>query len=218
MNLIKSKLALLLLAGGVLNSIYAQEGYSSASLHWGKMNATEKRKAVQNGLDYFTYAVPKPEDVVVEEYFNYHHHNISFPDENQSIALDLQWGNDFVNATNNSAILQIGIATSELNKGSLADAPPVNVSLVIDKSGSMGSDNRLINAKEAASILSNAGMVLHHDIKSNLAYWMPQAIHNAATPHIGKGAIEKLLKKLQGFSIITYEKINQYLDSIKKIL
>lgn len=150
MNQIKFRLAILLIAGITFNSTNAQEGYSSASFAWGKMNAKQKKTAISNGTDYFAYGVPKPEDVILEEYFNYHHHNINMPIEEESVAIDLQWGNKFVTSSNKNAILQIGIATSELNKGSLADAPPVNVSLVIDKSGSMGSDNRIENAKQAA--------------------------------------------------------------------
>lgn len=151
MNSIQSKLSLVL-SMTVLFALesYSQHGYSSASMHQGKMSAEQKRTAASNGMDYFTYALPRPQDVVIEEYFNYHTHQIALPKSGESVALDLQWGNDQLGPNENSAILQIGLATSELNKGTLADAPPVNVSLVIDKSGSMRTDNRLNNAKEAA--------------------------------------------------------------------
>lgn len=134
-----------------LQTVNAQQGYSSAAMHWGKMNAAQKRAAQQNGTDFFAYGMPRSRDVIIEEYFNYHKHNIATPTNEASVALDLQWGNEQVNALNNQPVLQIGIATADLHKGSLADAPPVNVSLVIDKSGSMSSDNRLVNAKEAAA-------------------------------------------------------------------
>ena len=139
---------LALFAAQIVN---AQAGYSSTAMHWGKMNAQQKRAAKESGVDFFEYGMPRSRDVVIEEYFNYHTHKIRMPEGDESVALDLQWGNEYVSADQKQAILQIGIATSELNKGSLADAPPVNVSLVIDKSGSMSSDNRLVNAKEAAS-------------------------------------------------------------------
>jgi len=150
MNQTQIKLSLLFATGFMFTSLNAQHGYSSASLHWGKMNAEQKRTAKDSGADYFAYGMPRPQDIVVEEYFNYHKHNIALPTDKESIALDLKWGNERVSGSG-SAVLQIGIATSELHKGSLADAPPVNVSLVIDKSGSMSSDNRLVNAKEAAT-------------------------------------------------------------------
>ncbi|MFT6501073.1 MAG: hypothetical protein ACJASQ_001183 [Crocinitomicaceae bacterium] len=149
MNQTQIKLSLLFASAFILNTVNAQHGYSSASMHWGKMSAQQKTEAKQSGTDFFQYGMPQPQDIVVEEYFNYHRHNITLPQKNESVALDLQWGNETISGSG-SAILQIGIATSEFHKGSLADAPPVNVSLVIDKSGSMSSDNRLVNAKEAA--------------------------------------------------------------------
>ncbi|MFT5860955.1 MAG: hypothetical protein ACI865_003071 [Flavobacteriaceae bacterium] len=149
MNQLQIKASLLFAAAFVLNSVNAQQGYSSASMHWGKMNAEQKTTAAASGRDFFDYGMPRSQDIVVEEYFNYHMHSIALPKKNESIAIDLQWGNETFSGSG-SAILQIGIATSELNKGSLADAPPVNVSIVIDKSGSMRADNRLINSKEAA--------------------------------------------------------------------
>lgn len=149
MNQTQIKLSLLFVSAFALSNVNAQQGYSSASMHWGKMSVQQKTEARQSGADFFQYRMPRPQDIVVEEYFNYHLHNIALPKKNESVALDLQWGNSTTSGSG-SAILQIGIATSELNKGTLADAPPVNVSLVIDKSGSMSSDNRLVNAKEAA--------------------------------------------------------------------
>lgn len=150
MNQTQIKLSLLFASAFVLNSVNAQEGYSSAAMHWGKMNAQHKTTAKQSGADFFEYGMPRPQDIVIEEYFNYHKHNIAHPGKDESVALDLQWGNENISGSG-SAVLQIGIATSELHRGTLADAPSVNVSLVIDKSGSMSSDNRLVNAKEAAT-------------------------------------------------------------------
>ena len=151
MNQTSLKNILFLASSFILSSVNAQQGYSSASLHWGKMTAKQKQEAAARGVDYFEYGIPKSKDIIVEEYFNYHTHQIALPENGESIALDLQWGKDYPNIDEQTAILQIGLATSELNRGSLADAPPVNVSLVIDKSGSMDSDNRLINAKKAAT-------------------------------------------------------------------
>ncbi|MEX1001806.1 MAG: VWA domain-containing protein [Crocinitomicaceae bacterium] len=151
MNQFKFKLSVIIMMLLCPLIIYAQRGYSTASLHWGKMNAEQKRDAMKSGANYFEYGIPNPEDVIIEEYFNYHTHEIAMPGKDKSVALDLQWGNPTINEHNNSAIFQLGIATSDLNKGSIEDAPPVNVSLVIDKSGSMSSDSRLVNAKEAAT-------------------------------------------------------------------
>ena len=85
MNQIQIKASLLFAAAFVLNSVNAQDGYSSASMHWGKMNAQQKTTAVQSGTNYFEFGMPRPQDIVVEEYFNYHHHNISLPKAYESV-------------------------------------------------------------------------------------------------------------------------------------
>jgi hypothetical protein len=194
MNQTQIKLSLLFASAFILNSVNAQQGYSSASMHWGKMHAQQKTVAVQDGTDYFKYAMPRPQDIVVEEYFNYHLHNIAHPKKGESVALDLQWGNDNISGSG-SAILQIGIATSEFHKGSLADAPAVNVSLVIDKSGSMSADNRLGNAKLAATEFVNRLRPMDHI--SILAFDSNVEIVLASSEVGDKKAVLAAIEKIQ---------------------
>jgi len=104
---------------------YAQEGYSSASI------TNQREKA---GYGY----VPLPEEVIVEEYMNYHRHKITLPKKDENVALSLDWGNNILQSTEQEAVLQIGIATNGLED--LQDMPPLNLCLVVDNSGSMSGE------------------------------------------------------------------------------
>ena len=112
------------------NSTIAQLGYSSATMAMGKMNSN------------YGY-IPLADKIIVEEFFNYHNHNISAPKTGESLLMDISWLQSF----DKSYILQLGISTGTVTN--LEIIPAVNVSLVIDRSGSMHGD-RIAKAKEAA--------------------------------------------------------------------
>lgn len=115
------------------SSIFAQAGYSSAAFSMGKQRAE-------------TSVVPAPEEVIVEEYINYHRHDLPLPKGKEAIEMELRWGNDKVSALLDEAVLQIGLTTRRMED--LSDMQPVNVSLVIDKSGSMQGE-KLAKTKDA---------------------------------------------------------------------
>lgn len=129
-----SLLALMLFcASGPL--VLAQQGYSSAGVAMGKMRS-----------DYLQ--IPAPEEIVLEEYFNYHLHKLPMPKAGEKVAMDLRWeANTLDPADREGDVFQIGLTTGFLSN--FDKVPPVNVSLVIDKSGSM-SGPRIEKAKAAA--------------------------------------------------------------------
>ena len=118
--------------------LLAQQGYSSASM------GMSKQKSAQ-------MIIPQPDEIVVEEYFNYHTHALPLPEGNLAVGLDVRWGNNQVSPTSNEAVLQIGLTTGL--KEAYLNSPPVNISLVIDKSGSMGAEGRLVKTKQAMAEL-----------------------------------------------------------------
>lgn len=118
--------------------LIAQQGYSSASM------GMSKQKSAQ-------MIIPQPDEIIVEEYFNYHTHNLPLPEGNLAVGLDLKWGNNMVSPASNEAVLQIGLTTGR--KEAYLNSPPVNISLVIDKSGSMASEGRLVKTKQAMAEL-----------------------------------------------------------------
>ncbi len=115
-------------------SLIGQRGYSSASMGMSKQKCDHA-------------VIPQPDEIILEEYINYHTHRINLPKAGKSVALDMRWGNSEVSATSPEAILQVGISTSRIED--YKEIIPVNVSLVIDKSGSMSRDQRLEKAKDA---------------------------------------------------------------------
>jgi Mg-chelatase subunit ChlD len=121
------RLYLLLLLYAIPFLSQAQLGYSSGSV---SMNRA--------------YGIYPSRAVVVEEFMNYHLHNIPLPGKGSNVALDLRWGNQ-KNVLGSEAILQVGIATNKLNQNYTA---PVNLSVVLDISGSMAGE-RLDRSKEA---------------------------------------------------------------------
>ena len=108
----------------------AQIGYSSASVSQVRANG-----------------IISSSQIVVEEYMNYHKHNIAMPANNEEIAIDVRWGNKYVSSKQKQAVLQVGIATQAFDD--YTQIPPLNIAIVIDKSGSMSSDNRLKKVKIA---------------------------------------------------------------------
>ena len=91
--------------------------------------------------------IPTSREVAVEEFINYHQHQIGRPRVGEAVAMDLRWGNDRLSGVNGEAILQIGFSTALANDRQ--DLRPVNLALVIDKSGSMADVDKMSRVKSA---------------------------------------------------------------------
>ncbi|HVF67888.1 MAG TPA: VWA domain-containing protein [Pyrinomonadaceae bacterium] len=112
----------------------AQEGTSTAA-------AARARYLSEAGL------VPASREIAVEEFVNYHRHQIGRPKAGEAVLLDVRWGNDVVSSDSPEAVLQIGFSTASASDR--RQLPPLNLSLVIDKSGSMADADKLSRVKEA---------------------------------------------------------------------
>src|SRR5215207_1244492 len=117
-----------------------QEGASTAA-------AARTRYLSEMGL------IPASRSVAVEEFVNYHRHQIGRPRAGEAVLLDVRWGNDRVSGADAEAVLQIGFSTALASDRS--QLPPVNLALVIDKSGSMADADKLSRVKEALLTLVN---------------------------------------------------------------
>jgi Ca-activated chloride channel homolog len=116
-------------------ALFAQAGYSNASLGMGKSSSQ--------------YApIPQSKSIFVEEYFNYRRHALPTPTGKETVKLDMRWGSNTA-TKDGEALLQIGITTARLKE---AEIPPVNLCVVLDRSGSMQGD-RIRNTREATKEL-----------------------------------------------------------------
>lgn len=110
----------------VLPLASAQDGASTAGL-------ARTRRLGNLGL------IPSPREVVVEDFVNYHRHEIGRPKAGEAVHMDVRWGR--------GGVLQVGLSTALANDR--AQLKPLNLALVIDKSGSMASADKMGRVKQA---------------------------------------------------------------------
>jgi Ca-activated chloride channel homolog len=145
--------ALVLLCLCCWTSVSAQQSGSAASV--------SRSRAIVNSGPYVptpattTYHAPAynpppvfriPEEIAVEEFVNYHKHRLPLPKYGQAVAMDTRWGNAEVSPAQREAVLQIGFTTAEVNERT--DLRPLNLVLVIDKSGSMADSDKMSRVKD----------------------------------------------------------------------
>jgi Mg-chelatase subunit ChlD len=130
----KTFLMLLLLFIALTGTILAQEGSSTAA-------AARARYLAETGL------VPSSREVAVEDFINYHRHQIGRPKAGEAVALDVRWGNDQIFGAGQEAVLQVGFSTALARDRQ--QLRPINLALVIDKSGSMADMDKMSRVKVA---------------------------------------------------------------------
>jgi Mg-chelatase subunit ChlD len=128
----------------------------------GTYNPSTSPASTYNPAPYFKI----PDEVAVEEFVNYHKHRLPLPKYGQSVALDTRWGNSEISRSQREAILQIGFTTAEVNERT--DLRPLNLVLVIDKSGSMAAEDKMSRVKE--SLRTMVGKLRPEDIISIVAF------------------------------------------------
>jgi Mg-chelatase subunit ChlD len=133
-------------------SVMAQQSGSAASVSRSRaiVNAGPNAPVPTTSTYYPTYNTPVfkiPEEIAVEEFVNYHKHRLPLPKSGQAVAMDTRWGNAEISRSQREAVLQIGFTTAEVNERT--DLRPLNLVLVIDKSGSMADDDKMSRVKES---------------------------------------------------------------------
>jgi Ca-activated chloride channel family protein len=137
---------------------YGQQGVSSASV-------SRVRSEASRPIDTSIAAIAAPDAIAVEEIVNYHRHHLPLPGSGQAVRMEVRWGNDTA-TSGQPSVLQIGLATADF-KGS-SDLGPLNLGLVIDRSGSMASANKMKLVK--AALQSLASNLRPSDIVSIVAF------------------------------------------------
>lgn len=141
-------------------NISAQQSGSSASVSQSRAITNNSNPQTRNSTNtssgntkYYSPVVSfkAPDEVAVEEFVNYHKHRLALPKIGQSVAMDTRWGNNEISPAQREAVLQIGFTTAEVTERT--DLRPLNLALVIDKSGSMAESDKMSRVKESLRTL-----------------------------------------------------------------
>src|ERR1051326_5599161 len=87
-------IAMALLAIGFVTLASAQRGDSDASFARSRQMAESGGVTLVPGSTVPAPIIPRDTEIAVEEFVNYHTHNIAAPIAGEAVALDLRWGND----------------------------------------------------------------------------------------------------------------------------
>lgn len=147
-------------------------------------------KAIARGQIESGNIVPS-DQLRVAEYLSYYKQNFPAP-VNTTLGLDLRLGNAQVPVEGGTAWLQIGIAAKNANA---ADIAPLNLTLVIDSSGSMDSSEKMPYVKQSLRIFLRS--LAANDIVSIVTF--STAARTLVPPQkVGDGAwIEAAVNRLE---------------------
>lgn len=137
-NSIKNKWLTVIITVLFFNISNAQYGVSSASVSHTVSNGLSS----SNGNGFLN-----ANTIIVEDFMNYHKHHIKIPTKNE-VALSIDYDNKILKS-NDTFLLQVGLATQNIINREKSNK--VNVSLVIDNSGSM-SRGKLDKVKTALKV------------------------------------------------------------------
>ena len=159
----------------------AQEGASSASA---------ARARYLAGAD----SIPKSKEIAVEEFINYHRHRIGLPKSGETVALDVRWGNGEASAAAGSeAVLQVGFSTAHVNDRQ--QLRPLNLSLVIDKSGSMADADKMSRVKTA--LLAMLPRLREEDTLSIVVFDCAAEVLMPARRLSDRASVERLIRGIE---------------------
>lgn len=117
-------------------------------------------------LEFPERYIPTSQDLLIEEFNNFLTKQFPKPVEDKPFRLFIKWGNELINSTAKEAILHVGFSSAD--NESEAYGPPVNVSFVVDKSGSMAGYERIESLKE--SMLNFVGHLRQNDHVSFISF------------------------------------------------
>ena len=132
--------------------------------------------------------IPAAREIAVEDFVNYHLHEIGRPKAGEAVGLDVRWTRD-----GRYAFLQVGLSTALLNDR--RDRRPVNLSLVIDKSGSMADADKMTRVRSA--LLTLVSNLRKADVLSIVVFDSEARVLVTATHATGKTAVKHAIRNLR---------------------
>ena len=177
---LKTAPVLLLLGCSLGGPILAQqEGASSAA-------AARTRYLAESGL------IPTSREVAVEEFINYHRHQIGRPKAGEAVALDVRWGSSAM-SEDDPAILQLGFSTALVNDRQ--QLGPINLALVIDKSGSMADSDKMSRVK--AALVTLVSQLRDTDVLSISLFDSYAEVLLPACTLVDRGRVLELIRQIE---------------------
>jgi uncharacterized protein YegL len=110
--------------------------------------------------------VPTPDNLFLIDFLDFLYKQFPEPQDDSAVRMDVSWGNDQINAESKEAILQLGFKVKN-DDGNLY-GHPLNISLVVDVSGSMEGHDRLDALKKA--LLSYVKKLRPTDVVSLISF------------------------------------------------
>ena len=110
--------------------------------------------------------VPTPDNLFLIDFLDFLNRQFPEPQDDSAVRIDVSWGNDQINAQSKEAILQLGFKVKN-DDGNLY-GHPLNISLVVDVSGSMEGHDRLDALKKA--LLSYVKKLRPTDVVSLISF------------------------------------------------
>jgi Mg-chelatase subunit ChlD len=156
----------------------------------GASSAAAARARYLAGAD----AIPKAREVAVEEFVNYHRHRIGLPKSGEAVAMDVRWGSDEAFAVAGSeAVLQVGFSTARVNDRQ--QLRPLNLALVIDKSGSMADADKMSRVKTA--LLAMLPRLREEDTLSIVVFDCAAQVLMPARKLSDRASVERLVRSIE---------------------
>ncbi|MCP4166823.1 MAG: VWA domain-containing protein [Chloroflexi bacterium] len=160
-----------ILVGGCAASQDASKSYSRAVINRG--------------------AIVPADTIRVAEYLNYYEQRFPEP-VGQPLALDLRLGNPTIPLQGGEVWLQIGI---QAKAAELRERTPLNLALVIDRSGSMNDYNKMHHVKQSLEVFLQS---LHPDDIVAIVVYNEEAQVARSAQHVGDGSW--ILQTVQGIT------------------
>jgi len=127
----------------------AQDASRSRSEYRSAQGATLAAQGYASEADLLQGIMPADE-LRVEEYLNYYDQKFPSPQSPDALRLDASLGNTYVPDGGGEAWLQVGLQAAE---PSFENRKPLNLVLVLDKSGSMAEQDKMSYLKQSLQIL-----------------------------------------------------------------